>query len=527
MRIASVRLVARPRWPLNWLADRLADERRRLDELAVGDLAVRASVAISYRNLRPAEQRALRLLGLLDLPDFCAWVAAALLDMPVAEAETVLERLLDAQLLEAAGIDAGGRARYRFHDLLRLYARERGVAEEAPAERDAALRRALGAYLYLAERAEAGLPGGIRGIARAAAERWPVEDETAAALLADPLGWFAAERASLPAAVARARELALGTLAWGLAGAMSAFFELRAHYDEWRRVQRLACLAARQAGDRRGEAHALRSLGDVDLEQGRAASAAGHLEAALRHFGALGDRQGEAWALRGLGIARHGQGRLDEAVTSLERSLALFTDLGDQQGEAYATFSLGIARHEQGRLDEAVTSLERSLALFTDLGDQQGEAYAVRGLGRAYQALGRLDEAAGCFDRCLLAFRELADARGEALAILSLGEVDRGQGRLDSSADRYQRARGAFSRIGDRFGEALALHALGELYQHQGRSGEALACFEESLATFRELGVSLWEATTLRRMGYASGGEPAVGGMETGGPPPAPPSQGP
>ena len=51
VRIAGARLAARPAWTLARLAERLADEHRRLDELAAGDLEVRASIALSYRPL--------------------------------------------------------------------------------------------------------------------------------------------------------------------------------------------------------------------------------------------------------------------------------------------------------------------------------------------------------------------------------------------------------------------------------------------------------------------------------------------
>ena len=56
IRIAGVRLAARPHWPLAKLAVRLSDARGRLDELATGDLAVAASSrsATGYWNPTPA-----------------------------------------------------------------------------------------------------------------------------------------------------------------------------------------------------------------------------------------------------------------------------------------------------------------------------------------------------------------------------------------------------------------------------------------------------------------------------------------
>ena len=51
IRIAAARLVSRPAWAVGALANRLRNERQRLSELAVGDLAVRASFGVSYANL--------------------------------------------------------------------------------------------------------------------------------------------------------------------------------------------------------------------------------------------------------------------------------------------------------------------------------------------------------------------------------------------------------------------------------------------------------------------------------------------
>jgi hypothetical protein len=137
LRIAGVRLAAKPHWQLQRLAHRLAEHQRRLDELTTGDLEVRASVGMSYHGLGETEQRAVRLLGLLEVPDFASWMLAAMLDISAADAEEVADHLAHAQLLDTIGDDATGQLRYRFHDLVRLYARERLAAEETLATRRA------------------------------------------------------------------------------------------------------------------------------------------------------------------------------------------------------------------------------------------------------------------------------------------------------------------------------------------------------------------------------------------------------
>jgi DNA-binding SARP family transcriptional activator len=142
IRIAGSQLAARPQWSLARLAAALGDEDRRLDQLAADDVAVRASLAVSYRRLAPAHRRAFQLLGLLGSADFPAWAAGAVLDLCPAVAEAYLESLVAAKLVTASGEDAAGQLRYHLPDLVRLYARECAHAESPAEVRKRAARRA-------------------------------------------------------------------------------------------------------------------------------------------------------------------------------------------------------------------------------------------------------------------------------------------------------------------------------------------------------------------------------------------------
>lgn len=132
LRIAGAGMAVLPRRPPRWFAARLAEERRRLEGLGLGDAEVRASLALGYRGLAESDRTAFRLLGLLETPDFAAWLAAGLLSVPVGTAEELLERLVQAHLLEPRGEDGAGQARYGFHGLLRVLARELPGVEEGP-----------------------------------------------------------------------------------------------------------------------------------------------------------------------------------------------------------------------------------------------------------------------------------------------------------------------------------------------------------------------------------------------------------
>ena len=150
IRIAGARLASRTSWTIQTLAGRLADERRRIDELKVGDLAVRACFQVSFASLPPAgpggvdPARAFRLLGLWQGPSIGLPAAAALLGEPEDDVADALEVLVDANLLQSPAAD-----RYRFHDLLRVYAAEQaGAAGDHSKTGDAAVRRVLTWYLH-------------------------------------------------------------------------------------------------------------------------------------------------------------------------------------------------------------------------------------------------------------------------------------------------------------------------------------------------------------------------------------------
>ncbi|MFF4407370.1 BTAD domain-containing putative transcriptional regulator [Streptomyces sp. NPDC001404] len=138
LRIVASRLAAEPGRPLADLVRRLADERRRLDELRTGDTAVDAAFELSYATLTPEQASAFRLLAVPDVPDLALPSPAALLGLGADEAEELLESLVELNLLESHRLD-----RYQFHDLVRAFARTRG-AREAPRHDDPRPRRPAG-----------------------------------------------------------------------------------------------------------------------------------------------------------------------------------------------------------------------------------------------------------------------------------------------------------------------------------------------------------------------------------------------
>ncbi|MEU4498132.1 BTAD domain-containing putative transcriptional regulator [Streptomyces sp. NPDC023998] len=125
MRIIGARLADRPHWTLRTMASRLADEHRRLDELAHGGMAVRASMATAYEGLTPPARKLFLSLSALEARAFHQWVAATVMDGDALDTEEALDTLVEAHLLDVVPETRTGTVRYRLHNLARTFAAER------------------------------------------------------------------------------------------------------------------------------------------------------------------------------------------------------------------------------------------------------------------------------------------------------------------------------------------------------------------------------------------------------------------
>src|SRR6266545_3245468 len=250
------------------------------------------------------------------------WTAAALAGATVEAVEATLEELADAQLLEtpAAG-------RYRFHDLLRLFARERANAEEAAAEQRAALERAVDWYR-----------AATHGTAAQLQARTPVDGGPAARQAA--WAWLERERPNLVAAVEQAASRHLDALAADLAFALAGFFDRGRYSADGQRTAQVALAVTRRSGDRRGQARALHDLGS----------------------------------------ARRGQGQFEEATTYHTQHLELARELGDRGGQAQALMNLGSTSRDQRRFAEAIGYYQQSLTLCREpAGEDPEQQLALEG----------------------------------------------------------------------------------------------------------------------------------------------------
>ncbi|MCI3272342.1 AfsR/SARP family transcriptional regulator [Streptomyces cylindrosporus] len=489
IRIAASRLAARRTWTVSVLAAKLADERRRLDELQAGDLAVKATFELGYGALEPAQARAFRLLGLADGPDISLAAAAAVLDLPVEETEDLLEALVDTSLLESA---APGR--YRYHDLVRLYARACAERDEwPPSERDAAMSRLLDFYLataagvYLIERP------GDRLVDHLAAPEHP------GLVFADrhqAQDWLYSEAVCLLACVRQSAGSGSLRRAVDLLWAAVDLAESGTNSKAYEGVASALREAAREAGDARAEARALITLGYAHSVTGRFDLA--DEEAALAHelIGAAPDPLAGCWASNILGVIALYQSRHEDGETHINRAIEGFRACDDRAGEAAVLCNLSRIHLATGRTDSAVSLARQGMEMYDAMGHALKGANGRYALGLALTEHGELPEAADRLQEALTVFRDSRQRLWEGMSLFRLAEVDLAAGRPAQAAANAESALTVLRGIGGDWRRAGVLVTLGHGLSGIGQPGRAQVCWREALELFESLDAP--EAETVR-----------------------------
>ncbi|MFI1256442.1 AfsR/SARP family transcriptional regulator [Streptomyces netropsis] len=463
VRIAAARLHHRPRWTVAYLADRLRDQRRRLSELATSERGVAAAFTLSYEQLTPDQQRMFRLLGLQPGRDISPEAASALTDLPLEQAETLLEDLLDAHVLTQHQL-----CRYTFHDLLREHALATAAAQEPPNAQREALGRLFHHYLHTACAAIDHLyPEGKNRRPRVPAPDTPAsppQDE------AEAITWLDSERANLMASAQYAAEHDWLPHTSQLAATLHRYLLGHAHQADALALSGLALRAARRSGDTAAEARTLIDLGQVHFWwHGAYEQAAEHYRHALELAREIGDQGVAAGALQALGTVSRRRREYDQAHDHCAQSLVLFRELGDRGGEARCLTDLGIVHERQGRYEDAHEHHRQALHVYRETGSRIGETVVLNNIGLLYQRQGRYDEARRHHHQALELSRRFDFPGDEAESLNALAEAARSMGDLAQAAVEHDSALTLAREFSYRPEQARAHDGLAHVHRDLGR----------------------------------------------------------
>jgi tetratricopeptide (TPR) repeat protein/transcriptional regulator with XRE-family HTH domain len=501
-------------WSATDMLAELSAAHDRLELMASENLSVAAAFNLSYEDLTQGQQRLFRRLGLHPGIDIDAYAAAALDGTGLTSARRHLAELYDQYLLTEPV-----RGRYRMHDLIRQHARALAARDDPVRVRDQAVSRLLDYYQFTAATADRQLARYTRpGLPAATApppapasrpgSRSPVDARTGSADLvpalagtAQALSWSRAERANLLACLGCATDTGQHARVVSLTAAMASVLRHDGPWGDAMDRHATAAAAARQLGDRLGEANALNDLGLLRYLTGDSPGATQTVTAALSIYRDLGDRLGQANALNHLGNVLLGTGDYVGAADAVTQALSIYRDLGDRQGQANALNELGSLRYLTAEYGAAADALAAALDIYRDLGDRQGQANALNNVGNVRRLTGNYPDAASALAAALNIYRDLGDREGQANALVNMGIVRRLTGNYPDAAGALAAALDINRDLGDRQGEANALHFLGAVLLLTADHAGAASALAAALDIYRHLGDRGGEVEALNEVG--------------------------
>ncbi|HET6634048.1 MAG TPA: BTAD domain-containing putative transcriptional regulator [Streptomyces sp.] len=479
IRIAAARLAARRTWTVASLSARLADERRRLDELRAGDQAVKATFELGYSQLEAEQARAFRLLGLADGPDISLPAAAALLDREPEEAEDLLESLVDTSLLESA---APGR--YRFHDLLRLYARTCAERDEVPPVlREEALARLLDFYLATAVNAYVLEQPDEQLVQQFEPARQPGLTFAGREAATD---WLFAESACFLACAGQSKSSRTLRSAVDLLMATSALTEADVNLRSYGRAATTLRDAARATGDDWAEARTCSVLTSLYVYEGAFDKA----DEAARRAGVLGLSSGDSisssYALNDRGIVANLQGRFSDAKAYFEQALSAFRSCGNRPSEASALCNLAHVHLALDQPEVAVELAQQGVRIYESSSFARRSGNGKYALGTALTGAGRTAEGLQTLNDALLIFRESRQSHWEGVTHFRIAEAHLAATRYAEAASHAEQALALRVVNGD-YRRATVLVVLGKALMALGQAGRATAAWRDALTVFDRL----------------------------------------
>ncbi|MFE6497880.1 ATP-binding protein [Streptomyces sp. NPDC057748] len=446
LRIIGNRLASRPGWSAVELAARLSDEERRLDHFKAGDLKIANAFRMSYEQLAPPARQVFRRLAVVPGRDFGAALAAVVGETPIEDAWDALDELVDLGLLQDSTQD-----RYRFHDLVRLFARERLHEEESPADRDALTERVTSWLLRTAT----------------TAGRWfePAygrPEQSDASLAALPSAeqaerWLRVNVANWLGAMRFAASIGQHTAVLDCAESMHWFSDRWVHAPHWHEVFTLGAQAAAALGDLAQHATQLNYLAWVqgiplNSPETMLRTVAEALDLATRSSSTVQI----AWSYNYTAVALRKLGRSKEAVKSASQATGIFDFLGDIDAYFAALSNLGHCLRDAGRHDEALERFREALTIVSD--DESGmtpsiaahlRPYTLADLGRCLGLLGHRGEAIATLTEAVAVMESFDSNIMQALALETLAALLAEEGQAGLSRRAYARAAQVFEAIGD------------------------------------------------------------------------------
>ncbi len=404
------------------------------------DIATVLSWSLSGRS--ETELRAMRLLPLTFAAEIDSYAVAALLDLPVGAARSVMSSLAAGHLLERPAPD-----RWRMHDLVAAWAGTQ-AARLAPAQRSAAQRRLLGYYLHVVDKVDRlllpqrGRPELVIDLPRPAAM-------PRLATAGDALGWADSALPALIGAVRMAAEIGEHAAAAALPHVLLSYLNLRKPWSQWITMCEIGLDSAGFLADPDVVANLNVALGIVFRETGALTSAAESQAAARLAYREAGNSVGESMALNNLANIFKDEGHREQACAALAEAVGILSATTDGYRTAIALHNLAEVELELGRFEDAMGHARSARDAALGAGDTIGAAITGTTIGRILLELGEFAAAQQEFTRALSVQRAGSDRYDEATTLKQLGRLFLTAGRRVDAVAPLREAVAILTELGD------------------------------------------------------------------------------
>ncbi|MFI0732666.1 BTAD domain-containing putative transcriptional regulator [Streptomyces sp. NPDC021225] len=452
IRLAANRFRHRDAWDVHDLAERLKQSANLLEEIDT-PLGIAAAFDLSYAELLKKDQRFFRFLALHPGPDLSLHATAELAGVDLAEARRSVDELVDAHLLEEPVKD-----HYRFHDMVRDFARKTGEQHDTESERRDAERRVLNHYLAVADICDRlAYPQRRRlDVSEALLSHMMPEFGTADAASV----WLDLNRGNLVAA-ARLAASEHPEHAIFFSHVLDHAFHVWGMWDVAAGLNASALTVARNQDNATATAQFLIERAALLRPQGAHREALRHAEEALARGRNMGDVWIQAEALEQIGIVDLVSGRLHEALQNFHEALPLHRQIANLSGEAEALNHQGITLAHLGHLEEATCQFRATLELHQSNGNMHGQIKALNNIGEIHSLQGRQEEAREYYERSLALVRKFGGRQQLAILYNNLGNVCRNGGDSAQALAYFQKALENYGAIRDKAGQTDSLVNLG------------------------------------------------------------------
>jgi tetratricopeptide (TPR) repeat protein/adenylate kinase family enzyme len=228
------------------------------------------------------------------------------------------------------------------------------------------------------------------------------------------------------------------------------------------------------------------------------------LRAALMQARQVGDQRAQAIALKAIAALQQQDGMENEAISSYTEALAQFEAVNDRGEMLNVLEALTNLEAETDNLSAAALHAARGATLADQLGDSKRQTQLLITLGDSRQQLGESASAIDAYDEAQALLASANDSRAEAVLLFKLGYALLDNNDAKGASETWETALKMFKEQGRRDYEGRVLGGLGTAYGDMERWVESINFHTSAFYIAREVGDKREEALQLSNLGYAS-----------------------